>query len=82
MALALSDAVACIERGVAKAAELGFRVAIAVVDEGGHLVACHRMDDALWDLYQSGRIAPESAVRYAHDPKAMETRMRPQARRQ
>ena len=41
-----------------------------------------RMDDALWDLYQSGRIAPESAVRYAHDPKAMETRMRPSARRQ
>jgi len=35
----LAQAVACIERGVAKAQSGGFLVAVAVVDEGGHLVA-------------------------------------------
>ena len=38
----------CIERGVKRAQELGFKVAIAVVDEAGHLVVCERMDGALW----------------------------------
>jgi glc operon protein GlcG len=47
-ALALDQARACIERGVAKARELGFLVAIAVVDDAGHLVTCDRMDGALW----------------------------------
>jgi glc operon protein GlcG len=54
MALTLDRAVACIDTGIAKARELGFRVAIAVVDEAGHLVACHRMDGAIW-------VAPEIA---------------------
>jgi glc operon protein GlcG len=47
-ALSLAQARACIERGVAKARELGFLVAIAVVDDAGHLVTCDRMDGALW----------------------------------
>ena len=47
-ALSLAQARACIARGVARARELGFEVAIAVVDEAGHLVACDRMDGALW----------------------------------
>ena len=47
-ALSLEQARVCIGRGVAKARELGFLVAIAVVDEAGHLVACDRMDGALW----------------------------------
>ena len=42
-------------------------------------IGMQRMDDALWDLYQTGRIAPESALRYAQDLKAMETRMRPRS---
>jgi glc operon protein GlcG len=54
MALTLGRAVACIDTGIAKARELGFHVAIAVVDEAGHLVACHRMDGAIW-------VAPEIA---------------------
>jgi uncharacterized protein GlcG (DUF336 family) len=48
MTVPLRRAVECIDRGVARAGELGFKVAIAVVDEAGHLVACHRMDGALW----------------------------------
>ena len=47
-ALSLEQARACIARGIARARELGFAVAIAVVDEAGHLVACERMDGALW----------------------------------
>ena len=46
--MSLDGARECIARGFARARELGFRVAIAVVDEGGHLVACDRMDGALW----------------------------------
>jgi glc operon protein GlcG len=46
--LSLEQARACIGRGVARARELGFLVAVAVVDEAGHLVACERMDGALW----------------------------------
>jgi glc operon protein GlcG len=48
MALTLLKAVECMARGIAMAQELGFAVAIAVVDEAGHLIACHRMDGALW----------------------------------
>jgi glc operon protein GlcG len=47
-ALSLEQARTCIGRGLARARELGFLVAIAVVDDAGHLVACDRMDGALW----------------------------------
>lgn len=40
-------------------------------------VGMQRMDDALFDLSQAGRITPETAMMYAHDPKAMEPRMKP-----
>jgi len=47
MALNLHDANELIVRAQAKAAELGIRVTVAVVDEGGLLVALARMDGAL-----------------------------------
>src|ERR1700676_937166 len=47
MALNLHDANELIRRAHAKAAELGIRVSVAVVDEGGLLVALARMDGAL-----------------------------------
>jgi twitching motility protein PilT len=40
-------------------------------------VGMQRMDDALIDLSQAGRITPETAMMYAHDPKATEPRLRP-----
>lgn len=46
MALNLHDAHELIGRAHAKAAELGIRVSVAVVDEGGLLVALARMDGA------------------------------------
>jgi uncharacterized protein GlcG (DUF336 family) len=46
MPLNLHDANQLIARAQAKAAELGIRVTVAVVDEGAHLVALARMDGA------------------------------------
>jgi uncharacterized protein GlcG (DUF336 family) len=46
MPLNLHDANQLIARAHAKAAELGIRVTVAVVDEGAHLVALARMDGA------------------------------------
>ena len=46
MPLSLADANQLIARAQAKAAELGIRVTVAVVDEGGLLIALARMDGA------------------------------------
>jgi Tfp pilus assembly pilus retraction ATPase PilT len=40
-------------------------------------VGMQRMDDALFDLSQAGRITQETAMTYAHEPKAMEPRLKP-----
>jgi uncharacterized protein GlcG (DUF336 family) len=60
----LDAARACIARGLARARELGFRVAIAVVDEGGHLVACDRMDGALWVTPEIARAKANAAAAF------------------
>ena len=52
----------CIERGVKRAHELGFKVAIAVVDDAGHLVACERMDGALWVTPEIARAKANAAA--------------------
>jgi len=39
-------------------------------------IGMQRMDDALLDLAQAGRITPEKAMMYAHDPKAIEPRLK------
>jgi glc operon protein GlcG len=46
MPLTLIDANQVIEKGHAKAAQLGIKVTVAVVDEGGLLIALGRMDGA------------------------------------
>jgi len=60
--MTLKHATECIERGLAKAQALGFQVAIAVVDEAGHLVACHRMDGALWVTPEIARAKANTAA--------------------
>lgn len=47
MPLSLHDVNQAISRAQAKAAELGVRVTVGVVDEGGLLIALSRMDGAL-----------------------------------
>ena len=74
MTLTLHHAVECIGRGVAKARELGFLVAVAVVDDAGHLVACHRMDGALWITPEIARAKANAAAAFRASTQDLETR--------
>ena len=74
MTLSLKHAVECIERGIAKAQELGFHVAITVVDEAGHLVACHRMDGALWVTPEIARAKANAAAGFQTSTLDLEER--------
>ncbi|HET8578007.1 MAG TPA: heme-binding protein, partial [Methylomirabilota bacterium] len=74
MALTLTHALECIDKGAAKARELGFRVAIAVVDEAGHLVACHRMDGALWVTPEIARAKANAAAAFRASTEELEKR--------
>lgn len=62
MGVTLEQARQCLARGLARARELGFAVAIAVVDEAGHLVACERMDGALWVTPEIARAKANAAA--------------------
>jgi uncharacterized protein GlcG (DUF336 family) len=73
-ALSLEQARACIGRGLAKARELGFEVAIAVVDEGGHLIACDRMDGALWVTPEIARAKANAAAGFRASTQDLEER--------
>jgi uncharacterized protein GlcG (DUF336 family) len=77
MPVTLEAAVRCIERGVAKARALGFKVAIAVVDEGGHLVACHRMDGAVWVAADIARAKANAAAAFQATTLDLEERFAP-----
>jgi uncharacterized protein GlcG (DUF336 family) len=72
--LTLGRAVECIERGLSRARELGFLVAIAVVDEAGHLIACHRMDGALWVTPEIARAKANAAAGFRTSTADLETR--------
>ena len=74
MSVTLAQATACIERGVARARDLGFRVAVAVVDDGGHLVACHRMDGALWVTPEIARAKANAAAGFQASTLDLEER--------
>src|SRR4029453_15809451 len=74
MAVALERAVRCIETGLAKARELGFQVAIAIVDEAGHPVACHRMDGALWVTPEIARGKANAAAAFRASTDDLEGR--------
>ncbi len=74
MTLTLMKALECIDNGLAKARELGFLVAIAVVDEAGHLVACHRMDGALWVTPEIARAKANAAAAFRASTEDLETR--------
>jgi uncharacterized protein GlcG (DUF336 family) len=73
-ALSLEQARACIARGLARARELGFQVAIAVVDDAGHLVACDRMDGALWVTPEIARAKANAAAGFRASTLDLEER--------
>jgi uncharacterized protein GlcG (DUF336 family) len=72
--LSLEQARACVTRGVARARELGFVVAIAVVDEAGHLIACDRMDGALWVTPEIARAKANAAAGFRASTLDLEER--------
>jgi uncharacterized protein GlcG (DUF336 family) len=59
---------------LAKARDLGFQVAIAVVDEAGHLVACERMDGALWVTPEIARAKANAAAAFRASTHDLEER--------
>src|SRR5260370_30527657 len=64
MALTRDRARECIGRGLVEARALGFNVAIAVVDDAGHLVVCDRMDGALWVTPEIARAKANAAAAF------------------
>jgi glc operon protein GlcG len=72
--VSLQQARACIERGVERARQLGFLVAVAVVDEGGHLIACDRMDGALWVTPEIARAKANAAAGFRASTLDLEER--------
>ena len=74
MALTLKKALECIDKGIAKARELGFSVAIAVVDDAGHLVACHRMDESFWVTPEIARAKANASVAFRASTQELEER--------
>jgi glc operon protein GlcG len=72
--VSLQQARACVERGLAKARDLGFLVAIAVVDEAGHLIACDRMDGALWVTPEIARAKANAAAGFRASTLDLEER--------
>src|SRR4030095_1531155 len=64
MSLTRDQARACIERGLVQAQTLGFKVAIAVVDDAGHLVVCARMGCAPWVTPEIARAKANAAAAF------------------
>ena len=73
-ALSLEQARGCIARGIAQARALGFEVAVAVVDEAGHLIACDRMDGALWVTPEIARAKANAAAGFRASTQDLEER--------
>jgi uncharacterized protein GlcG (DUF336 family) len=59
---------------MAKARALGFEVAIAVVDDAGHLIACERMDGALWVTPEIARAKANAAAGFRASTADLEER--------
>ena len=72
--LTRSEARAVVERGITRAQELGFEVAVAVVDAAGHLVACERMDGALWITPEIARAKANAAAAFRATTEDLERR--------
>lgn len=70
----LAAAQAIIDKAVAVAGERGFRMAVAVVEPSGELVAFARMDDTQYGSIHVAQRKAETAARYRGATSAMEER--------
>jgi len=71
MPLALTKAHKVIEKAHAKASQLGIKVTVAIVDEGGHLVALSRMDGAMPLSPQLAEAKAVGAAMFLRDGEAL-----------
>ena len=73
--ISLSQAEDLIDRAVAAARARGFRMAVAVVEPSGELVAFVRMDDTQYGSIYVAQRKAETAARYRGTTAAMEARV-------
>jgi len=71
MPAGLSEANKVIARAQAKAQDLGIKVTVAIVDEGGHLIALSRMDGAIPLSPQLAEAKAVGAAMFGRDGEAL-----------
>jgi uncharacterized protein GlcG (DUF336 family) len=71
MSVSLKRAHAVIDRALTKAGQLGIKVTVAVVDDGGHLVALSRMDGAMPLSPQLAEAKAVGAAMFRRDGEAL-----------
>ena len=71
MPLSLTDAHKVIEKANAKARQIGIKVTVAIVDEGGHLIALSRMDGAIPLSPQLAEAKAVGAAMFGRDGEAL-----------
>jgi glc operon protein GlcG len=71
MPLSLTRSQTVIDKAHAKATQLGIKVTVAIVDEGGHLIALSRMDGALPLSPQLAEAKAVGAAMFLRDGEAL-----------
>jgi glc operon protein GlcG len=71
MPLSLSRAHKVIDKSFGKAEQLGIKVTVAIVDEGGHLIALSRMDGAMPLSPQLAEAKAVGAAMFLRDGEAL-----------
>lgn len=71
MPASLQRAQAVIDKAHAKASQLGIKVTVAIVDEGGHLIALSRMDGAIPLSPQLAEAKAVGAAMFGRDGEAL-----------
>jgi glc operon protein GlcG len=71
MPLSLKRAHAVIDKAMIKASQVGIKVTVAIVDEGGHLIALSRMDGAMPLSPQLAEAKAVGAAMFRRDGEAL-----------
>jgi len=71
MLVSLERARAVIDKAMTKASQIGIKVTVAIVDEGGHLIALSRMDGAIPLSPQLAEAKAVGAAMFGRDGEAL-----------
>jgi glc operon protein GlcG len=71
MPVSLEHAHAVIDKAMTKASQIGIKVTVAIVDEGGHLIALSRMDGAIPLSPQLAEAKAVGAAMFGRDGEAL-----------